>query len=185
MHREYTQLMSLVLDGEATPAEAQRLREHLDACGACSETWRQWRAIDRRFAATPALAAPVGLAERVIAGLETVELRRRRARWLGAGLLVGWMSFAVVAAVVASLAVVWFQSNTAYIVSRAVFVAHWIGALLLLAHGAVAAGASLGAPALAGAVGLLACATCVLGATWLRLLAQRGQLLGAAIPAAR
>lgn len=180
MHNEYTMLMSLALDKEATPVEIQRLDTHLRSCQACAEIWQQWRGLDRRLAAAPLLSAPVDLASRVCARLDEAELRVRRARWLSTGLLAWWLSLAGAAALWGGLALTWLQSNPAIAVGWASIVLQWFSALLLLGRGAWATITSLGAPALAGAIGVLACATCVLGVVWLWLIPRRGKLAGAA-----
>lgn len=185
MHQKYTLLMSAALDDEVTAAELQSLHEHLRGCAECSETWRQWRRLDRRFAAAPMLAAPAGLADQVFARLDAAELRRRRARWLGSGLLIGWLSLVAAVAVGVVLLLPWLRETSAQFVQLRPMAASWIEALALLARGAWAVAASLGAPSLAAAMGLLACATCVLGATWLRLISERGGLRDAALPVAR
>lgn len=175
MHDEYTTLMSLVLDREAVPAEVQRLQEHLRSCRSCAETWQQWQILDHRLAASPMVAVPVGLAERAVARLDHAELRRRRMRWLGRGLLAGLVGLVGAAALWGGLAFTWFHASTAMLAEWVFIVAQWISALLLLGRGAWAAVSSLGAPTLAGAVGLLACATCILGMTWLWLVPRRAR----------
>ncbi len=169
MHDEYTLMMSLVLDREATPAEAQQLQEHLRTCRSCAATWQRWQIWDRRLVVTPPLTAPIGLVERMAARLDFVELRARRKRWFGRALLAGSLGFGGAAALWGWLALTWFHASTAPLTGWVSVVAQWIGALLLLSRGAWVAISSLGAPTLAGAVGLLACVTCVLAVSWLRL----------------
>lgn len=185
MHTEYTMLMSAVLDGEATDAETQRLHAHVRVCVACAATWQRWRVVDRRLAVAPALAAPTGFAERVMARVDEAELRRRRVRWLGSGLVAGWLSLMLAAALLVGLVMLWLQGNTAQIAQLGATALQWGEALLLLARGALTAIVSLGAPILAAAVGILACATCALGAAWLKLFAQRGFLFGITAQVAR
>ncbi len=182
MHKEYTMLMSAELDGEATPAEAQRLREHVRACAACAAVWQQWQAADRRLGAGGQIAPPVDFTERVLQRLDAAELRRRRIRWLGSGLVLGWLSLMAIAAVLVILVLPWFLGNAPQIAQLKTVAVQMGEAVLLLLRGVLTALASLGAPVLAAVVGLIACATCVLGATWLKLLSQRGYQFGVTIP---
>lgn len=176
MHSEYLMLMSAVLDQEATPAEAQRLNEHLRWCSVCGVQWRQWQALDKRLSAAPLLEAPAGLADRVVARLDEVMLRRRRARWLVLGLFGGLAALATIVAIWGGLAAALLPGGMARVSGLWMAIAQWLSALFLLLQGALVAVAGVGAPAVAGSVGVLACATCVLGATWLWLL-KRGELI--------
>jgi len=88
-HREYTRLMSEVLDGIATPADAERLRTHLRGCAACGSTWEEWRAVDRLLATAPHVPPPPTLLSGLSERLEAYEADRRRTRSVIAGLLVG------------------------------------------------------------------------------------------------
>jgi anti-sigma factor RsiW len=100
MHDEYTMLMSLSLDGEATPDEQARLRAHLSACDVCAVTWEKWRAADRLLSAAPVAQAPADLLAGFSARLAVYEAKRRQARALGAaGFIFLWA--VVVSAVVA------------------------------------------------------------------------------------
>ena len=87
MHEPFTVLMSLVLDGEATPAEEARLREHLKVCRTCMAVWQQWQALDQHLTAAPVLRPPRDFMTGVTARLEDRRQRRRRSRWFGSGLL--------------------------------------------------------------------------------------------------
>ncbi len=176
MHDDYTLLMSLVLDREAMPVDVQRLEAHLRICRSCSETWQQWQILDHRLAASPMEAPPIGLAERVVARLDHVELRRRRTRWLGRGLLAGLFGLVGAVGLWGGLAFTWFHASTGMLAEWVFVVSQWINALLLLGRGAWVAVSSLGAPTLAGAVGLLACATCVLGVVWLWLVPRHARV---------
>jgi len=91
-HTEFTELMSLVLDGEATEQEASRLRQHIDTCQSCASVWAEWSALQRRFEQAPMLMPTPGLSLRV---MELVKPRQRRnldRDWLGSGLLIAWGS---------------------------------------------------------------------------------------------
>lgn len=107
MHREYTQLMSLVLDGAASPEEAGRLREHLVSCPSCTETWERWRAVDWQLSAAPMMPVPRDLVRKVTARLE--ERRRRTAPvgWIGSGVLLAW-GLAICTLWLLAAAVIWW-----------------------------------------------------------------------------
>lgn len=183
MHADYTLLMSLVLDGEATHAEEGRMREHLRACGACAGTWARWQAMDRRLAAAPFVAPSVDLVDRVMAQVEARELRRRRVRWMGSGLLVGWLGVALVGlAVIAALIILGTRHPNE---ARSVFSAAlqlFNGASWLLI-GLVTFVGRLGAPAVAAGAGLLATLTCVLGMLWLWVIGRSHTWRAQPIPA--
>src|SRR5512139_136178 len=99
-HTDFTMLMSLVLDDEATAAEAARLREHLAGCDMCARTWQRWQELDRRFTLAPVQPAPIDFAASVAARLDERMTEQVRRRWLMAGLALSW----IVAMLVAVLA---------------------------------------------------------------------------------
>ena len=107
MHVEYTRLMSLALDKEATPAQATDLRRHLATCPECSALWQQWQVIDARLARAPMLAAPAGFAAGVQARLTAAAQRRRQSYWLGSGLLIAWGVVLAALLAVAGMTVWW------------------------------------------------------------------------------
>ena len=82
MHEDMTLLMSLTLDGEATPAEEARLQAHLAMCPTCAATWEDWRAADRLFAKAPIVAPSPDLLAGLAVRLEMVDARRQRTRWI-------------------------------------------------------------------------------------------------------
>ncbi len=90
MHKEFTTLMSTVLDREATAAETERLHEHLTVCPVCAQTWTHWRTLDRYLAAAPLLMPAQGFVWRVAERIERERQRARRRRWVGSGLLLAW-----------------------------------------------------------------------------------------------
>lgn len=94
MHVEYTELMSLVLDGEATAQQVTALHTHTAVCSACAQTWGQWQALDTQLSAAPLLSPAPGLTDRVLARLEERRHRRFWPGWLGAGLFVTWIAIA-------------------------------------------------------------------------------------------
>jgi hypothetical protein len=56
VHERFTSLMSLDLDGVATPAEQMELARHLNEGLACALIWEQWKAIDRLLSKMPCVA---------------------------------------------------------------------------------------------------------------------------------
>jgi anti-sigma factor RsiW len=53
VHTRITALMSLTLDGVATPDEQREMQEHLDDCPECAATWVQWQALHDLLSTTP------------------------------------------------------------------------------------------------------------------------------------
>jgi anti-sigma factor RsiW len=90
MHSDYTLLMSLVLDEEATPDEEARLRQHLPSCEECARTWQQWQVLEARLGTAPAVMAPHTLLEGVMTRLEQRREQRRRQELIASGLLLVW-----------------------------------------------------------------------------------------------
>jgi anti-sigma factor RsiW len=58
VHGRYTALMSLQLDGEASPSEQLELWQHLAECSECTAIWAQWQALDELLSGTPAALPP-------------------------------------------------------------------------------------------------------------------------------
>jgi hypothetical protein len=86
-HEQCATIMSLVLDGEATPSEEAALDAHLAVCAPCMATWRRYRQLDRQLASAPLLCPPAGFAQGVVSLLEERKLvgprlpsKERRAR---------------------------------------------------------------------------------------------------------
>lgn len=164
MHSEYTWLMSLVLDEEATPDEAASLREHLRTCSACAGTWQRWQEVDRRLAAAPMLSAPAGLAEMVVARVnEAAVVHQRRRRF------IMWFGLASVAALLSSglialVAVNWPIAAPAPLraaISGLTGVGGW------LIRAATELVATAGVPTVAATTGALLCLMCGLAVAWL------------------
>ena len=116
MHTEYTLLMSLALDGEASAAEESRLRQHLAVCVQCAATWAQWRRWDEHLRAAPLLSPAPGFAQRVQQRL-TIQKRLTRAQhriWPGwAGVAAALIGFGALSLLLAGGVVValWKTSN--------------------------------------------------------------------------
>jgi anti-sigma factor RsiW len=90
MHHEFTSLMSLVLDREATPAQATALRQHIAGCSECTATWREWQAVDVRLAAALVVSPPASLMVDVAARLVERNAQRQRRRRVASALLLAW-----------------------------------------------------------------------------------------------
>lgn len=176
MHSEYTLLMSLALDDEAAAAELARLHAHLATCTECRRIWARWQEMDRRLQAEPLLVAPAGLAQQVAARLEERELQRRRMRWLGSGLALGWLALIFLGVLAAGGLFAWLSANLQQVGVLASTAAQALTAFNGLLRGVVAAAGSIGAPVLAAILGCLACLTCGLGMVWLWLVPQGGRL---------
>lgn len=181
MHQEYTMLMSLVLDGEATSAEMRRLQEHLRSCADCAATYGRWQALHGRLAAAPSVEPPSSLAIGVMARIEEGELARRRARWVGSGLCVGWAGVATVGLLLAGGLVLWGAAHPQDVGAIASWFSQLLSGLSWLVRGVSAIVEGVGLPAVAAGVGMLACLTCALAVLWLRLVARDGAATSAAL----
>jgi predicted anti-sigma-YlaC factor YlaD len=176
MHSEYTLLMSLALDDEAAAADLARLHAHLATCAECRRIWARWQEMDRRLQAEPLLVAPTGLARQVAARLDERELQRRRMRWLGSGLALGWLALSFLGVLAAAGLFAWLSANLQQVGILASTAAQALTAFNGLLRGVVATADSIGAPVLAAIVGGLACMTCGLGMVWLWLVPHGGRL---------
>jgi anti-sigma factor RsiW len=167
MHNDYTLLMSMMLDGEATAAEESAVREHLRMCGSCAAIWERWQAVDRRLAAAPLLAPAADLTDRVMARVQAQELRRRRLRWLGSGLFGMWLTISLVGLLTIGGLTYWSIQHP-HAVSQAFFaVLQVVDGLSWIALDLWRFLSRLGAPTLAAGVGLLALLTCAFAMLWL------------------
>jgi len=97
MHDNFTRLMSLALDDEATLGEQAQLQAHLRTCAVCSSVWDAWKEADRVLSHAPQVAPPAELLVGISERLGAYEAGRRRLRWVGAGLLAIWVATALVA----------------------------------------------------------------------------------------
>jgi anti-sigma factor RsiW len=164
--------MSLVLDDEATEAEAARLREHVGTCETCRETWRRWQELDRRFALAPVFPAPMDFAAAVSARLDQHAAEQVRRRWLMIGLGLAGIVVMLTAVVITGVTNGWLLS---WISSSGWWTAAWAGLTSsggILAREALAAAERLGAPTLAAVAGALLCVACGLGMMWLWMMAR-------------
>jgi predicted anti-sigma-YlaC factor YlaD len=94
MHPQYTTLMSLVLDREATPEQETQLRSHTGECRACAVAWAQWRVLDRRLAMAPTVAPPPTLLPSIMARLGERSARPSRGPLLASSVLLLWAGIA-------------------------------------------------------------------------------------------
>lgn len=178
MHTDYTTLMSLALDGEATSTEMQRLREHLRTCAACTRVWERWQVVDRQLDAAPFVAPAFNLVDSVMARIEAHEIKRRRTRSFGAALLLSWLVVTVLVLGLCGTLVYWGTHNPQqasgafFFLLKGVSGATWLSFSFLRLMGGV------GAPTLAAVVGLLATLTCLLGMLWLWVVTRSHILLG-------
>lgn len=185
MHTEFTQLMSLALDDEASPDEVRRLRSHLSVCPACASLWAQWQAVDRRLAAAPSVAPPVSLVSRVSQSIAERELRRRRTRWVGSGLFLVWLLvFALGLTVIFGVAD-WFVGHPQQIAAILSALAHFLSVATWLLREFVAFLADLGAPRVAAGVGLFVTLTCTLAVIWLWIMGRSQRWLRSPLLAGR
>ena len=171
MHADYSLLMSVALDDEATPDELLRLREHMRVCSACADVWERWQAVDRRLDAAPFVTPALTFTANVMARIEA-QSRKRRARWLGSGLFAAWLVGSLLGLAVIGALVYWGSQNPGQVSEvffaalKGVGSATWILLAFLRLMGGV------GAPTLAAGVGLLATLTCLLGMLWLQVVSR-------------
>ncbi len=87
MHHDYSELMSLALDGMLNDGEQQRLDQHMAACPGCQATWSSWQRISHVLTAEPFAGPPQGFALRFDNVLQRQEERHERvlAGWVLAG----------------------------------------------------------------------------------------------------
>jgi len=106
-HTRYTEVMSLILDGEAAVGADEELRQHVLTCPDCAAVWAAWQAFDADLRAEPMLAPPADLALRVSARIEEQDCWRTWTRWLGASLLIAWLGIALLALSFVVAATLW------------------------------------------------------------------------------
>lgn len=75
--REFREIISLSIDGEASPEEARRIHDHLEGCGECRAFERKMRAIGAGVARTEG-AVPPDFREKLFARMEAEDLMPRR-----------------------------------------------------------------------------------------------------------
>lgn len=171
-HSDYTLLMSLVLDDEASETEARSLREHLAACDTCARTWQRFQELDRRFALAPLLPAPVDFSVAVAARLDQRMEEHRRRRWFMLGLALSGLAAMLITVFAFGLANGW---HVQLLSASGSLSAAWAG-VSSIAGWLYRAGAGLvertGTPTVAAAAGALLCMTCGLATVWLWMVAR-------------
>ncbi len=176
MHADYTMLMSVALDDEATPEEMRRLREHLRGCAACAGVWERWQAVDRRLDAAPLVTPALSFTDNVMARIEAQSRKRQRTRWLGSGLFAAWLAGSLLGLAVISALVYWGSQNPGLISGFFFAGLKGIGAATWILLGFLRLMGGVGVPTLAAGVGLLATFTCLLAMLWLQVV-SRGHVL--------
>lgn len=78
MMHDYSEMMSLALDGMLSPEEAIDLNQHVQACPACQASWNKWQRIAHVLTAEPFAGPPQGFALRVDHALQGDEQRQER-----------------------------------------------------------------------------------------------------------
>jgi len=168
MHAEYTMLMSVALDDEATPAEQQHLRDHLRTCAECAGVWERWQAVDRRLDAAPRMIPSAGFAGMVMARIEAQSLKPQRARRLNSRLVAVLLAAGLLLALALTGSLLYWGAQNPTQVSSAFFAAlRGVGTATWVFLGFLRLMGGVGAPALAAGVGLLATLTCVFSILWL------------------
>jgi anti-sigma factor RsiW len=158
MHEDYTLLMSLVLDHEATTDEEDLLYEHLEGCPDCARTWSQWRSNDELFRHEPPLIPPDTLLAGVMGAIERSVRKPANPWWYASGLLLLWSVLAASLVTAVLVCALWGVEHPQQISSAVTSAAQVLGALVLLSRQFAsilrAAGESAVALAVTGYVGL-------------------------------
>lgn len=93
---QYTEWMSLAMDGMLSAAQAQLLHGHIATCPACAATWERMTALSRALRQAPLVEPRPGFVERFEARLAYRQERRRRTMiWVLLG--IGTIALAVLA----------------------------------------------------------------------------------------
>lgn len=86
-HHDYSELMSLALDGMLNAGEQQHLDQHLADCPACQRTWSTWQRVSHVLTVEPFAGPAQGFALRFDNVMQRQERRHERvlAGWVLAG----------------------------------------------------------------------------------------------------
>jgi predicted anti-sigma-YlaC factor YlaD len=76
---QFTEMMSLALDGLLDEAGQEQLQGHLAGCPACRAEWEAMQAVSVLFEGSASVGPPLGFALRVERKLEAKQKKRRRA----------------------------------------------------------------------------------------------------------
>jgi predicted anti-sigma-YlaC factor YlaD len=177
-HAQYTELMSLVLDGEAACDQQEALRKHMLECSDCAAVWEAWQALDVGFREEPMLAPSADLALRVAARIEEQSRWRTWTHWLGASLLIAWLGIAALASLFAVAAVVWGLAHPLQAGTVLSAGAHVLSAILWPVRSVEVVFATAGLSLWAGIGGFLVLTGLLLG-LWLWLASRRPALASA------
>jgi len=180
-HTQYTELMSLMLDGEAAPGNQEMLRKHLLQCPDCTSVWAAWQALDVSFREEPMLAPPADLALRVSARIEERGRWRTWTRWLGASLLMAWLGIAALVSLFAVTAVWWGVTHPLQAGTVLSAGAHVLSAILWPVRSVEMTFAAAGLSIWTGIGGYLVVTGLLLG-LWLWLAARRLAFAAARVP---
>lgn len=168
----YTVLMSLVLDGEASVDERERLQSHVRSCQSCAVTWQRWQELDRRFTLAPAVVPPRDFAAQIAASLDQRQAEIAEQRLLRSAAL---LTIAVVMAATAAIYAIVQGWHLALISGdgpvAALLTSAWSAAGSLWRAGAELV-AVVGAPTFAAALGGLLTLTCLLAMVWYWVVAR-------------
>lgn len=77
-YHDYSEMMSLALDGMQSPEEAIDLDQHLQACPACQVSWNKWQRLAHVLTVEPFAGPPQGFSLRVEHALQRDEQRQER-----------------------------------------------------------------------------------------------------------
>jgi anti-sigma factor RsiW len=97
IHPDYSEMMSLALDGMLSADEERRLDRHLVACPTCQASWGKWQRIAHALTIEPFAGPPQGFALRLDQALQRDEQQQER---ILAGLVLAGGTLAVLALVV-------------------------------------------------------------------------------------
>jgi anti-sigma factor RsiW len=78
MQHDYSEMMSLALDGMLSPDERSGLDQHLRDCPACEASWNKWQRIAHVLTVEPFAGPPQGFALRLDQALQRDEQRQER-----------------------------------------------------------------------------------------------------------
>ncbi len=168
----YTVLMSLVLDGEASPEQREQLQAHLRSCRSCAATWQRWQELDGRFAQAPAVALPRDFAAQMAVALDRRQAEMAEQRLLRSAAI---LTVSVVMAAAAAIYAILNGWHLALIAGDGPVAALWTsawsaaGSLWRAAADLVMA---VGAPAFAAALGGLLTLTFLLAMAWYWVVAR-------------
>jgi anti-sigma factor RsiW len=97
VQHDYSEIMSLALDGMLSADEERLLDQHLRACPACQASWGKWQRIAHVLTVEPFAGPPQGFALRLDQALQRDEQRQER---ILAGLVLTGGTLTVLALVV-------------------------------------------------------------------------------------